>query len=131
MNPSAVHRHVGICTQHDVIWDELTVEEHLRFQACQKGIARSHISVESQRVAIAIGLDGDAYKTPAAKLSGGMRRRLSIGMSIIADPEILYMDEPTTGLDPDNRQQVWKIIQNLRSPKRMILITTHSMEVSK
>lgn len=78
-------------------------------------------------------------------LSGGMRRRLSIAMSIVGDPPIVFMDgegicvvfsagvsicsdlfvpEPTTGLDPDNRQQVWRIIQSLKTPNRLILMTT-------
>ena len=57
-----------------------------------------------------------------------MRRRLSIGMSIVGNPKILFLDEPTTGLDPKNRQHVWKIIQKLKRPNRLILITTHSMQ---
>ena len=73
-------------------------------------------------------LDGDAYNTKASGLSGGMRRRLTIAMAILGNPPIVLMDEPTTGLDPDNRQQVWKIIQSLKSPDRLILLTTHSME---
>lgn len=57
-----------------------------------------------------------------------MRRRLSIGMSVVGDPKILFLDEPTTGLDPKSRQHVWRIIQGLKRPDRMILITTHSMQ---
>jgi ABC-type ATPase involved in cell division len=78
--------------------------------------------------AISVGLDGDSFRASASKLSGGMRRRLSIGMSIVGNPKILFLDEPTTGLDPKNRQHVWKIIQGLKQPNRMILITTHSMQ---
>ena len=77
---------------------------------------------------MAVGLDGDCFRASASKLSGGMRRRLSIGMSVIGNPKILFLDEPTTGLDPKNRQHVWKIIQGLKRPDRMILITTHSMQ---
>ena len=77
---------------------------------------------------MSVGLDGDGFYTKAGQLSGGMRRRLSIAMSIVGDPPIVVMDEPTTGLDPDNRQQVWKIIHRLKSPSRLLIITTHSME---
>jgi ABC-type multidrug transport system ATPase subunit len=57
-----------------------------------------------------------------------MRRRLSIAMSVVGNPPIIFMDEPTTGLDPDNKNHVWSIIQSLKSPSRLILMTTHSME---
>lgn len=128
-NSSALHQLVGICPQFDIIWEHLTVKQHLTFQAQQKGIPSNKIPGEVQRVACAVGLDGDGFVTPAGVLSGGMRRRLSIGMSIVGDPSIIILDEPTTGLDPDNRQHIWKIIHSLRHPKRLILITTHSMEV--
>mmetsp|Transcript_1922 Transcript_1922/g.3362 ORF Transcript_1922/g.3362 Transcript_1922/m.3362 type:complete len:186 (-) Transcript_1922:183-740(-) len=57
-----------------------------------------------------------------------MRRRLSIAMSLVGDPPIIFLDEPTTGLDPDNRQAIWRIIQRIKNPARLILLTTHSME---
>ena len=98
------------------------------FQARQRGISGRYLSAAVQRAAAAVQLDGDAYNTTASGLSGGMRRRLTIAMAILGNPPIVLMDEPTTGLDPDNRQQVWKIIQSLKSPDRLILLTTHSME---
>lgn len=125
---SSVHQFIGICPQFDVTWPDLTVEEHLAFQARQRGISPPKIQAKVQQAAQWVHLDGDAYNTKAAGLSGGMRRRLSIAMALIGDPPIVLLDEPTTGLDPDNRQQVWKIIQSLRGPDRLILMTTHSME---
>jgi ABC-type multidrug transport system ATPase subunit len=110
------------------VWYDLTVCEHLEFQARQRGIQSNRIQAEVQIAATAVGLDGDGFQTKAGLLSGGMRRRLSIAMSIVGSPPIIFMDEPTTGLDPDNRQHVWKIIQSLKSPNRLILMTTHSME---
>ncbi|CAE7702122.1 Abca1, partial [Symbiodinium microadriaticum] len=93
---TGIHKLVGICPQFDVVWGELTVEQHLTFQAEQRGIPSRLVYAEVQRVAIAVGLDGDGFRTQAARLSGGMRRRLSIGMSIVGDPPILFLDEPTT-----------------------------------
>ena len=125
---TSIHEYVGVCPQFDVVWADLTVSEHLAFQARQRGISSDRLDAEVQQAALAVGLDGDGYYTKAGELSGGMRRRLSIAMSIVGNPPIVFMDEPTTGLDPDNRQHVWKIIQSLKKPNRLILMTTHSME---
>ena len=65
------------------------------------------------------------YKTK--QLSGGMRRRLSVAISLVGDPKIIFLDEPSTGLDPENRRQLWDILAEVRG-KRAIIITTHSME---
>ena len=81
-----IHSMVGVCPQEDIVWSELNVQQHLAFQAKQRGIPSPQISAEVQRVALLVNLDGDALLTPAAKLSGGMKRRLSIGMSIVGDP---------------------------------------------
>tara|TARA_B110000090_G_C13065943_1_gene325321 strand:- start:169 stop:420 length:252 start_codon:yes stop_codon:yes gene_type:complete len=80
-----------------VTWPDLTVEEHLLFQARQVGVPNRLISSKVQQAALSVSLDGDSFHTKAAALSGGMRRRLSIAMSIIGDPPIVFMDEPTTG----------------------------------
>lgn len=85
-NANVIHSMVGVCPQEDIVWNELNVQQHLEFQAKQRGIPASRINAEVQRVALLVNLDGDALLTPAAKLSGGMKRRLSIGMSIIGDP---------------------------------------------
>ena len=61
------------------------------------------------------------------ELSGGMKRRVSVAISIVADPKIIFLDEPSTGLDPENRRQLWDILAKLKGKKAMML-TTHSME---
>jgi ABC-type multidrug transport system ATPase subunit len=124
----AFHRLIGICPQQNVCWENLTVAEHLGFQARLRGVEFNRVSAEVQRVAVLIGLDGDAYCSPAGTLSGGQKRRLSIGMSIIADPPIIFLDEPSAGLDPATRQGLWQLIASLRNPNRCIVLTTHSME---
>jgi ABC-type multidrug transport system ATPase subunit len=125
---SPIHRYVGVCPQFDVLWDEFTVQEHLTFQCRQKGLQGPAVYSEVQRVANLVSLDGDAFRSAAKTLSGGMKRRLSIGMSIVGNPQILILDEPSAGLDPENKQQVWQVIHKLRSPHRLILLTTHSMD---
>ena len=127
-NPAALGDIMGFVPQFEVLWPRLTVEEHLDFYCRVKGINAARLrNAEKQRVAVAVSLDGDAYGTPAGQLSGGMRRRLAIGIAIIGDPKVLYMDEMTTGLDPENTRLVWSLIQRLKAPDRLILLTTHSM----
>ena len=119
---------VGICAQDDCIWPELTVEDHLSFRAQVKGFRGIKLRGEVQRVANLVQLLGDELKTKAGVLSGGMRRRLSVGMAVVGNPQIIMLDEPSTGLDPENRDLLWSIIRSLRSPERAILLTTHLME---
>lgn len=135
-----VHRILGFCPQFDIVWDELTVHQHLTFYATLKGLASSGAGgagssrdaragrLEVQRVAEKVSLDGDSLHMAASKLSGGQRRRLSLGISLLGDPPVLMLDEPTTGLDPETRRQLWDIVQGERSEGRAIVITTHSME---
>ena len=61
------------------------------------------------------------------ELSGGMKRRVSVAISLVSDPKIIFLDEPSTGLDPENRRQLWDILSNLKG-KRAMVLTTHSME---
>ena len=92
VDPNRIHKYVGICPQFDVVWHDLTVAEHLSFQARQRGVTQHRLTAEVQKAALAVGLDGDGFFTKAGLLSGGMRRRLSIAMSIVGDPPIVFMD---------------------------------------
>ena len=69
----------------------------------------------------------NARKKRSKNLSGGMRRRLSVAMACIGSPDILILDEPTTGLDPASRRQVWEVIENIKTD-RSVILTTHAME---
>lgn len=73
-----------------------------------------------------VGLGEVAY-AKVGSYSGGMKRRLSVAISCIGNPKIIFMDEPTTGMDPLSRRQVWKVIQHIKK-NRVIILTTHSME---
>jgi len=121
-----VYRRIGICPQHDILWSDLTVEEHLLFYARLKGITRSQ-----EKKAVADSLDSVGltnFKNRLVKgLSGGEKRRLSIAIALVGDPKIVFLDEPTTGLDPDVRRLIWSILNEI-SQNKTILLTTHSME---
>jgi len=104
----------------------MTVREHLVFYARIKGIP-PHKENDLVRQALE-----DVKLTPRADfktkaLSGGMKRRLSVAIALVSDPKIIYLDEPSTGLDPESRRQLWDIFAALKG-KRAIVLTTHSME---
>jgi ABC-type multidrug transport system ATPase subunit len=106
----------------------LTIEEHLYFFARLKGISPDHEKDVVDKAIEEVGLTKFAeYRTK--QLSGGMQRRLSIAIALVADPDIIFLDEPSTGLDPKHRRQVWDILtQKEFRDNRTLLITTHSME---
>uniref|UniRef100_A0A8C9ZMC4 Cholesterol transporter ABCA5 n=1 Tax=Sander lucioperca TaxID=283035 RepID=A0A8C9ZMC4_SANLU len=117
---------VGICPQFNIIFDVLTVEEHLRIFAAIKGIPPSNIDDEVTKVLK--DLDLEKIKTAQAKnLSAGQKRKLSVGIAILGDPKILLLDEPTAGMDPCSRHQVWSLLQNRRAG-RVIVLSTHYMD---
>jgi len=121
-----VHRNMGVCPQHDILWDDLTCIDHLLFYARLKGIDSKNEMAHVNKILQDVGLSDSATKM-AKQLSGGMKRRLSIGISLVGDSPILFLDEPTTGLDPETRRYLWTTIQNAKAG-RCIILTTHSME---
>ncbi|KAJ3393680.1 translational elongation factor EF-1 alpha [Lobulomyces angularis] len=122
-------RLIGLCPQFDTVWADLTIEQHLLFYCRLRGIPKNKIRGTVRKIAEDVGLDGDPFNQLASQMSGGMRRRLSIAIAMTASPSILVLDEPTTGLDPDTRQNIWKVINKIsQDPGRSIIITTHSME---
>ena len=105
----AVHKKMGVCPQFDLLWPELTVEEHLLFYARIRGIKASEEKEVVKKALKEVYLnDFASFKT--RQLSGGMKRRLSVAISLVGEPQIIFLDEPTTGLDPENRRQLWEIL---------------------
>jgi ABC-type multidrug transport system ATPase subunit len=108
------------------LWEDLTVEEHLYFYARLKGI-----SAADEARAVKNSLDTvslfDLRKRLSKALSGGEKRRLSIAIALVGNPSVVFLDEPTTGLDPEVRRLIWNIISDSKEGKSIIL-TTHSME---
>ncbi|CAG8495571.1 10808_t:CDS:2 [Ambispora gerdemannii] len=121
-----VYMSMGVCPQHDILWADLTVEEHLLFYARLKGIPPK---AESEAVKIAleqVRLEPFAGRLTKG-LSGGEKRRLSIAIALIGNPAVVFLDEPTTGLDPEVRRLIWNIVHDAKAG-RTIVLTTHSME---
>jgi len=121
-----IYQNIGVCPQHDILWDDLSVEEHLYFYARLKGVSPAE---EGAAVASALEMVSlEQFRTRTSKgLSGGEKRRLSIAISLIGHGKVVFLDEPTTGLDPEVRRLIWDII-NRAKQGRTIILTTHSME---
>ncbi|KAL5604351.1 hypothetical protein BROUX41_002323 [Berkeleyomyces rouxiae] len=114
---------LGVCPQFDAI-DHMTVKEHLEFYARVRGVADMEHSVSAIISAVGIG----AFATrPAHALSGGNKRKLSLGIALMGNPGVVVLDEPSSGLDAAAKRIMWKTLQNT-VPGRSILLTTHSME---
>jgi len=117
---------MGVCPQFDVLWPDLTGREHLEIFAAIKGSQWAQLEREVMTRLREVELI-EAQNVRTKYYSGGMRRRLSVAISFIGNPTVVYLDEPTTGMDPISRRQVWNIIQAAKKDKTIIL-TTHSME---
>lgn len=117
---------MGVCPQFDILWDSLTGREHLNLFASIKGIPAVQLRAEVEGLLVQVNLKS-ADSVRAGSYSGGMKRRLSVAIALIGDPKVLFLDEPTTGMDPVTRRSVWDIIEAAK-PGRAVVLTTHSME---
>lgn len=124
----AVYGIMGVCPQDNLIWPQLTAREHMSFYGRLKNLKGPQLqaAVENSLKSVNLWYGGVADKQ-AKTYSGGMKRRLSVAISLIGDPLVVYMDEPSTGLDPASRQNLWDVVKSSK-PGRGIILTTHSME---
>ncbi|VVB17385.1 unnamed protein product [Arabis nemorensis] len=123
-----VYTSMGVCPQHDLLWETLTGREHLLFYGRLKNLKGSDLAQAVEESLKSVNLfHGGVSDKPAGKYSGGMKRRLSVAISLIGSPKVVYMDEPSTGLDPASRMNLWTVIKRAKQ-KTAIILTTHSME---
>ena len=126
---SSVRKLIGYCPQFDALFPNLTVKEHLIFYAHIKGVVPNMRGIVVERQLIEMGLE--EYKnTHAGRLSGGNKRKLSVAMAMIGNPPIVFLDEPSTGMDPRAKRFMWDIIARISTlrKKSAVILTTHSME---
>jgi len=121
-----VRARVGVCPQETVLWEKLTSLEQLEFIGEQYGVPRRTARQRGGDLLEALGLSAKA-NVLAGKLSGGMKRRLNLALALVHDPEILVLDEPEAGLDPQSRVLVRDYVRSLARRKTVIL-TTHNMD---
>ncbi|MFC6322497.1 ABC transporter ATP-binding protein [Companilactobacillus baiquanensis] len=118
---------IGYMAQTDALYYDLSGKENLKFFAVMKGLTKDETSKEIDHVAKVVDLTQDLNKRVSG-YSGGMMRRLSLAIALLGKPKLLILDEPTVGIDPALRRQIWKELQNIRDEGRSILITTHVMD---
>ncbi|MCB2221589.1 MAG: ABC transporter ATP-binding protein [Bacteroidetes bacterium] len=117
---------IGICPQENIHWDKLTCREQLIFIGSMYDLDSKMLKQKSEELLEMLGLS-DKSSVRAARLSGGMKRRLNIALALIHDPEIIVLDEPEAGLDPQSRVLVRNFITSL-SGEKTIILTTHNMD---
>jgi ABC-type multidrug transport system ATPase subunit len=125
-NQDRIRKVMGVVPQFDILWNKLTAFEHMRMFSKIKGVPNHEIEGQSDELLKTVNLY-DVKHAQVESFSGGMKRRLSVAISAIGNPRIIFFDEPTTGMDPVSRHNVWQLMQSLKKDKTIVL-TTHAME---
>lgn len=118
---------IGFMAQSDALYETLTARENLSFFGQMQGMNQKELPARIDYATSVVNLNEDLDKY-VKNYSGGMKRRLSLAISLVADPEILILDEPTVGIDPELRQQIWRELHKLGQAGKTILLTTHVMD---
>ena len=124
--PFQVKETIGVSPQETVISGRLNSRENLELIGRTHGVETAELKARTQELLATMGLAARA-KDQVRKFSGGMKRRLNIAMALVHDPQVVFLDEPTLGLDPQARRAIWEYINKLKR-KKTILLTTHYME---
>ena len=126
-NMKQVHQRIGYCPQFDALLLDLTGRETLRIFALLRGIPKKDINEVTELLGNQLGFIQHIDKN-ISSFSGGNKRKLSTALALIGDPTLIFLDEPTTGMDPGAKRQLWNVINKTRSSGRSIVMTSHSME---
>jgi len=122
-----VKRRMGVIPQECRPYDDLSVWDNVYYMGRIKGVSKEESNSRAEELLAKLGLSESKNKM-TGDLSGGMKRKLLIAMAVINDPELIILDEPTTGLDPSSRREVWEMLQGLRKAGRSMLLTTHYLD---
>lgn len=126
--PDSIRRRLGVVFQNSVLDRELSVRDNLRSRAALYGIRGRDFEKRLEELSQLLEF-GDLLRRPLGKLSGGQRRRIDIARALLHGPEIFILDEPTTGLDPQTRVNLWQVVERLRREAGLtVFLTTHYME---
>ncbi|KAK2502159.1 hypothetical protein MC885_015949 [Smutsia gigantea] len=121
-----IRKNLGMCPQHNVLFDRLTVEEHLWFYSRLKSMAQEEIRKEMDKMIEDLELSNKRHSL-VQTLSGGMKRKLSVAIAFVGGSRAIILDEPTAGVDPYARRAIWDLILKYK-PGRTILLSTHHMD---
>ncbi|XP_039678841.1 phospholipid-transporting ATPase ABCA1-like [Perca fluviatilis] len=122
----SIRKYLGMCPQHNVLFNELTVEEHIYFYARLKGCSHDEVKHEMDQMIEDVGLP-HKRKDLAKNLSGGMQRKLSVAIAFVGGSKIVILDEPTAGVDPYARRGIWELLLKYKQG-RTIILSTHHMD---
>ena len=126
-DPEGVKRRIGYMSQKFSLYEALTVEQNIRFFGALYGLSDAEIAARSKFVIDMAGLSGREH-TRAKDLAGGWRQRLALGCAILHEPRIVFLDEPTGGVDPLSRRQFWRLIEDMSRSGVTTLVTTHYLD---
>jgi ABC-2 type transport system ATP-binding protein len=126
-DPEQVKQRIGYMSQRFSLYELLTVDQNIRFFGALYGLTDDQIAIRKQFVLDMAGLAG-RDNTKARDLAGGWRQRLALGCAILHEPRIVFLDEPTGGVDPVSRRQFWRLIEGLSRDGVTILVTTHYLD---
>ncbi|CAK0877024.1 unnamed protein product [Prorocentrum cordatum] len=122
----AIRQDMSFCMQQNVLWDSLTVEEHTQLFGALMGLSQRLIRAASGRALAQVELLHKRH-AQACQLSGGMKRKLSVALALLGDSKVVVLDEPTAGMDPHTRRQLWAVLKQSRT-ERILCLTTHHMD---
>ncbi|XP_007906223.1 phospholipid-transporting ATPase ABCA1 [Callorhinchus milii] len=122
----SIRKDIGFCPQYNVLFDQLTVEEHIYFYACLKECSSKEVEEEIDRMINDVGLP-NKRKDLVKNLSGGMQRKLSVAIAFVGGSKTVILDEPTAGVDPYARRGIWELLLKYK-PGRTIILSTHHMD---
>jgi len=118
---------LGVCPQVDPLWDDISGKDHLRFYGRIKGISEIELDKTVMNLLDRLGLSVEDAGKPVSTYSGGMKRKLSVGIALIGNSKMLFLDEPSAAVDAGAKRHLWKVIK-ARAPDQTVVLTTHSME---
>jgi ABC-2 type transport system ATP-binding protein len=127
-DPMKVKEILGVVPQDIVLYDYLNAKENLAFYGRLYGLSGRKLTDRINELLDFTQLDEKAVKRHVSTYSGGMKRRVNIAAALLHEPQVILLDEPTAGLDPQNKHALWEIIQSLKKEGRTIVLTTHIME---
>nr|XP_031293899.1 phospholipid-transporting ATPase ABCA7 isoform X6 [Camelus dromedarius] len=121
---AAIRPHLGVCPQYNVLFDMLTVDEHVWFYGRLKGLSAAAVGPEQDRLLQDVGLVPKRH-TQTRHLSGGTQRKLSVAIAFVGGSQVVILDEPTAGVDPASRRSIWELLLKYREGRTLILSTHH------
>lgn len=127
-NSDAVRKLIGICPQELALYSEMSAFENLMFFGRMVGLSTREAQEQAKTNLALMGLEERAKKGKVDKFSGGMKRRVNLAIALMGQPQLLFLDEPTVGIDPQSRNNIFEVIYGLQKKGTTVLYTTHYME---